>query len=639
MEPSLTLKKITENMKNGILTADQLESAFSLVKSNKCVVPEIQIFVNEICAHCSFSKEGTSGFLRNEILTCLCNILEIALNKSYMLDLSQIISADISERAEELVGCPNFVFSQVETFLIPLISLIDDSKKIDTNSTKGVLKLSSIIMNKQYATLIRHKKVLRYPLNLLKAILTSPKQLPEDANILQLLLLFFAKYCLTSNSNREYFCLKGGVKLLSHSLKVDKYKNSQNAIYAILALGTAISNETISENPTNSSSVTNRIELWLSGIFTHIITKLLPDSNSPYFSNIPAIQIIFYFLWMALRKNEVSDLQQGVLDLGIVRIISQIIEQNSKKSAEIVSLGIAVIRRLVTLESIESIEKIFINEIENIANLALEEIKPGNSPTSSNKKIYQKFLSKEMMACIGNISAFKESVLVNKISEKYKSQKYIAKSIIINLSTQYMEIPKILKTGLATLSNLAAIEGDFCDYEESFKLAEKVINLSGISNLVHESAFKLLFSICVKPGVLENIYEKGCKKLAFKGLLSPNNSKQTLILAIQILRIIYGKRKEEWSKDKADTKKIILNLIANNKSDINICCESFLLMSVLMEEKDSEDKGILSAIINELMNLYKDKESDLKKLIQSIGHLPVEDINILVFLYKYFNIK
>lgn len=92
----------------------------------------------------------------------------------------------------------------------------------------------------------------------------------------------------------------------------------------------------------------------------------------------------------------------------------------------------------------------------------------------------------------------------------------------------------------------------------------------------------------------------------------------------------------EWSTDKNETKKLIISLIKGSIDTIEICCEGFLILSIITDnsikilliifEIGEEDKKVFGCVIKEIMEKYKDKEKELKKLSQSISHLPVEDI-------------
>ena len=99
----------------------------------------------------------------------------------------------------------------------------------------------------EFANLVRHKKCLRAPLKLAKAILSTAKRSQEDINVLCLLLLFFAKYNMTSSnpwltiadSNKEYFAVKGGIRLIAHSFKAPDLASSPAGIMTAVTLGTA----------------------------------------------------------------------------------------------------------------------------------------------------------------------------------------------------------------------------------------------------------------------------------------------------------------------------------------------------------------------------------------------------------------
>ncbi len=96
---------------------------------------------------------------------------------------------------------------------------------------------------------MRHKKFLKYPLHLTKTLLCSEHPKPGDADLLCLVFQFLARYNLSSStararkrvvdSNKEYFVIKGGIKLVAHIYKVPHYQNSPAGFYAATVLGTA----------------------------------------------------------------------------------------------------------------------------------------------------------------------------------------------------------------------------------------------------------------------------------------------------------------------------------------------------------------------------------------------------------------
>jgi glycyl-tRNA synthetase beta subunit len=78
-------------------------------------------------------------------LSFYIDTLKLAFNKSAEFDLTQIIANEVKQETE--VDAKTFSFSQIESFLIPFISILDDLTKIDINTIKAVLTLGSLMMS------------------------------------------------------------------------------------------------------------------------------------------------------------------------------------------------------------------------------------------------------------------------------------------------------------------------------------------------------------------------------------------------------------------------------------------------------------------------------------------------------------
>ena len=142
--------------------------------------------------------------------------------------------------------------------------------------------------------------------------------------------------------------MKGGIKLASQTLKLTKYQNSQAGILTTIALGTAIATE--NNEADNKDSMKNRIELLVSSVVEFTIKNLLTNSIKDDKSS-EGLKYILFFLWMILKNNDVTDLQHEVVDLGIIEYLKQIRNQYEKTSLPILTLGVAVLRRLITCKT------------------------------------------------------------------------------------------------------------------------------------------------------------------------------------------------------------------------------------------------------------------------------------------------
>ncbi len=89
----------------------------------------------------------------------------------------------------------------------------------------------------------------------------------------------------------------------------------------------------------------NKIELWLTDAFGPIVNNLLPIAGS-FAAHFPAAEYILYLIWMALKGNEVTDIQQGLTDLGLLSRLGPLLSE-SQPSLTFV-LSVAVLRRLVS---------------------------------------------------------------------------------------------------------------------------------------------------------------------------------------------------------------------------------------------------------------------------------------------------
>ncbi len=145
---------------------------------------------------------------------------------------------------------------------------------------------------------------------------------------------------------------------------------------------------------------------------------------------------------------------------------------------------------------------------------------------------------------------------------------------------------------------------------------------------------------------LEMMVNLGTKDLAAQIMLNPTSSPDSVVTAAKILRMVHGKstdsaqlhvERKEWMKDLEATKKLTIAAVKRGMDHVELCCECFLLLSVLVGQDESSifgaidrigetDKKSIEAVINELMAKYKDKKAELTRLSQSISHLPVEDI-------------
>lgn len=197
------LKKLANSVSTGGLTSSLLDSAFGIIKAKKSNLADIQLLVNNIADYAFFHKERMSSALKLGVLNFYINTFKLTLNSSSDLDLIQIISTELGLYPPE---SKTFALSQVESFLVPFISALDDSAKTDANTLKATLTLGAMVMSskcwvrgvEQFGTLVRQKKLLRYPLSLLKNFLCAPKPVPESSIILNSLLTFLAKYNASS---------------------------------------------------------------------------------------------------------------------------------------------------------------------------------------------------------------------------------------------------------------------------------------------------------------------------------------------------------------------------------------------------------------------------------------------------------
>lgn len=53
-------------------------------------------------------------------------------------------------------------------------------------------------------------------------------------------------------------------------------------------------------------------------------------------------------MWMALKQNDVSDIQQGLLNLNVLSQVQAVLSQNPVKELERFAFGMAVMRRLIS---------------------------------------------------------------------------------------------------------------------------------------------------------------------------------------------------------------------------------------------------------------------------------------------------
>lgn len=146
--------------------------------------------------------------------------------------------------------------------------------------------------------------------------------------------------------------------------------------------------------------------------------------------------------------------------------------------------------------------------------------------------------------------------------------------------------------------------------------------------LTLESAFRLLLIISAKNNNLEALMVMGCEKLALSGFYMPVKSTNMFIYIIQTLRMMYGKHKATEAKE---VKEVVFRIVQDNIACVELCCEGFLLLSILINEKSEEDKVAVSEIIKLLMNEYKDNEREMHKIAQAASHLPIEDLPVEKF--------
>ena len=78
------------------------------------------------------------------------------------------------------------------------------------------------------------------------------------------------------------------------------------------------------------------------------------DTISPSEIYVPDIDYVLYLLWMVLKKSEVSDIQQGLIDLGVIIKIQTLLPLYEKTKLDKFALCIAVIRRLISCTEIAS---------------------------------------------------------------------------------------------------------------------------------------------------------------------------------------------------------------------------------------------------------------------------------------------
>lgn len=246
---------------------------------------------------------------------------------------------------------------------------------------------------------------------------------------------------------------------MAQILKVSKPKattstfsqSSATTPLAMVTLGTAL--DTSSGLADNKDAVKNRIEVLVAGVLEQVV-KLVALGES-----VTAVESALFFLWMALKNNDVTDLQRELFDLEILKILEQIIKKHEKTSLSVLTLGIAVLRRLVTctinsiiiVESLDFIDSFLHKNVEKYMKMAIS-----TGHDKEEQKLYKGLLAKEILGCTGNALAQKHSDLTSLIIEERKDKYYFSK-MIINLSRHYMNTtPKILKAGLINLINLTA---------------------------------------------------------------------------------------------------------------------------------------------------------------------------------------
>ncbi len=73
---------------------------------------------------------------------------------------------------------------------------------------------------------------------------------------------------------------------------------------------------------------------------------------------------------------------------------------------------------------------------------------------SATRLLCKKFLAKELLASVGNVVAYKTSALVR---VKPGEDEFRLSRVVFAVCEQFMDTPKVTKTGIAALINIAAI--------------------------------------------------------------------------------------------------------------------------------------------------------------------------------------
>ena len=146
MSSSSPFAKIISNISSGTLTVPLLQSALSIIKSQKFPVAEIQGISNKVADYMFFNKERGNPILRLEILKFQISILKQIFGISHEFDLKDVVINEL-EHTEKSLKKNTFSFSQLELFVVPILCSLDDFTKVDFETIQLTLTLSSMIMS------------------------------------------------------------------------------------------------------------------------------------------------------------------------------------------------------------------------------------------------------------------------------------------------------------------------------------------------------------------------------------------------------------------------------------------------------------------------------------------------------------
>ena len=138
----MNFKKVLEQTAQEKISNELLIAAIKLLQEEVIHAADVQIFVNQLASTLAFRKEKVSPALRVSILRTLAETVKISQKRSETFSLAEIINEDINGRKENSI----FVYSQIETCVIPLLAMIDQ-KRDEQEFVKNVLKLANVIMS------------------------------------------------------------------------------------------------------------------------------------------------------------------------------------------------------------------------------------------------------------------------------------------------------------------------------------------------------------------------------------------------------------------------------------------------------------------------------------------------------------